>query len=171
MHDIIPSLQVALENELQERDFYLMHSRRTKNHLGRAMFEYIAKDEEEHYQRLQKAHEHLTRAGAWPENISLTVQKTSIMDVLLSIARRADITASPDLDDRKALQVAIDFETKAYEFYARLGKTTSDQHEQNFFNHLASMELEHLQALKETLLYFEDPATWFAHHEKPGLDG
>jgi len=125
MHDIIPSLQVALENELQERDFYLMHSRRTKNHLGRAMFEYIAKDEEEHYQRLQKAHEHLTHTGAWPENISLTVQKTSIMDVLLSIARRADITASPDLDDRKALQVAIDFETKAYEFYARLGKTTS----------------------------------------------
>ena len=171
MNDKIASLTIALENELQERDFYLTHSRRTKNPTGKAMFEYIARDEEEHYNRLKTMHDNLRQSNSWPENLCVRMQDKDIMEVLLNTAHRAASQILADNDDKAALNVAIEFEGKAYDFYISLSKAATTSQERNFFNDLASMEREHLNALKETLLYFEDPAEWFARHEKPLLEG
>lgn len=171
MDDRISSIKIALENELQERNFYLTHSRRTENPTGKAMFEYIARDEEEHYNRLKTMHDHLIQSGSWPESISVRQQDRDIMEVLLNTANRAALQTPADSDDKAALEVAIEFEGKAYDFYITLSKSATTSQERNFFNDLASMEREHLNALKETLLYFEDPAEWFARHEKPMLEG
>jgi len=171
MQGKIKSIEIALENELQERDFYLAHSRRTKNAVGKAMFEHIARDEDEHYLRLKDTHERLIQAGTWPERISIRIHDINIMDVLLKAADTARSSAPADSDDRDALKTAIEFETKGYGFYQNLSTNAASESERNFFEHLASMEREHLNSLKETLLYFEDPANWFALHEKPGLDG
>ncbi len=53
----IKALEVALNNESRERDFYLKHSARTTNPLGRLMFGTLANDESEHYQRILTLHE------------------------------------------------------------------------------------------------------------------
>ncbi len=171
MNQTISSISVARENELQERDFYLRHSRRTRNPVGRAIFEYIAHDEEEHYQRLKALHQHLTATGAWPETLSVTIQDTNILDILLRTASAARSDAPADPDDREALAIAIEFETKGYTFYTSLSKSAESVLEKKFFDHLASMEREHLNSLRETLLYFENPHDWFAQREKPLLEG
>jgi len=171
MQDRIKSIQIALENELQERDFYLQQSKRTKNPVGRRMFSRIAEDEAEHYNRLVELHAKFSQQGKWPETIMAVVKGTNVMKSLIEAARHADKTSSPDNDDRQALQIAIDFETKGYNFYSALSQNAATPSEKDFFTCLASIEREHLNSLKETLLFFEDPATWFAQHEKPGLDG
>ena len=51
------ALDVALNNEMREREFYLNNARRTKNEVGRAMFQQIADEELEHYERLKQLHE------------------------------------------------------------------------------------------------------------------
>ena len=38
----ISALEVALNNEMREREFYLKHAERTKNSVGKAMFKQIA---------------------------------------------------------------------------------------------------------------------------------
>ena len=43
------ALEVALNNETREREFYLKNAERTKNPLGKTMFKQIAADELEHY--------------------------------------------------------------------------------------------------------------------------
>jgi rubrerythrin len=48
------ALDVALNNEMKEREFYLKNAERTKNALGEAMFKQIGDDELEHYARLQQ---------------------------------------------------------------------------------------------------------------------
>ena len=48
------ALEVALNNETREREFYLKNAERTKNPLGKTMFKQIAADELEHYTRLKE---------------------------------------------------------------------------------------------------------------------
>jgi rubrerythrin len=135
------------------------------------MFSLIAEDENEHYNRLVELHKKLSARGDWPETIAAVVKGTNIMAVLLETAQVTPKTATPDDDDRQALRIAIDFETKGYNFYSALGRNAATASEKDFFSRLASIEREHLNALQESLLFFDNPADWFARHEKPGLEG
>ena len=42
------ALEIALGNEKREREFYLKHAQRTRNQVGKAMFQQIADEELEH---------------------------------------------------------------------------------------------------------------------------
>lgn len=171
MQTKLKAIEVALENEIQERNFYLQHGRMTKNPVGKQMFQRIAEDENEHYERLQKIHLELSSRGTWPETVSASIQGTNVMDVLLTMKKTFNTIPPSDRDDIEAVRIAIDFEIKGYTFYAGLANSADTDSEKNFFNMLASMEREHSQSLKETLLYFEDPAIWFAEREKPAIEG
>ena len=105
MEKTIQSIEIALENELREREFYLKHRKRTQNLVGRMMFAQIAREEDEHYQRLKNIHEELSRQGKWPENIG-AVKGTALKAVLRDIIKSADNSVSPDTDDREAVNIA-----------------------------------------------------------------
>ncbi|MEJ2066523.1 MAG: ferritin family protein, partial [Deltaproteobacteria bacterium] len=51
------ALEVALNNETKEREFYQKHAKRTTHPLGKLMFQQIADEELEHYERLKQLHE------------------------------------------------------------------------------------------------------------------
>jgi rubrerythrin len=171
MDDTVQSLVIALQNEMNERDFYLRHSRRTRNPLGKAMFASIARDEEEHCRRLQQLHGEKLRTGVWPESIPRVIGTASIPEIISALPELADAADAPaDMDDLQAVQTAIDFEQKAYAFYAGLGTRAAAAPVKDFFESLAAIEREHLVSLKDTLLYFEDPAAWFAAREKPHFE-
>jgi len=63
------ALKVALANETREREFYLKNAERTKNPVGKAMFNQIANEELEHYERLKEVHERWERNEKWPETV------------------------------------------------------------------------------------------------------
>ncbi|MCX5896178.1 MAG: ferritin family protein [Proteobacteria bacterium] len=167
----IQSIEVALSNETRERDFYLLHSRRTSNSFGRLMFATLAQDENEHYQRLLVLHEKLSKEGKWPETVPLEVKNSNLKNVLKDFLNTAEKAPSAEIDDKEAIKIAIDFEEKGHRFYSGLRDAVEDAAQKRFFTILADMEMEHYLSLKETIVYFEDPAAWFADHEKPHLDG
>jgi rubrerythrin len=167
----LKAIEVALENEIQERNFYLKHGRMTKNPVGKEMFQRIAEDENEHYERLQKIHRELSSNGTWPETVSASIQGTNVMGILHTMKKTFSAIPPSDRDDIEAVRIAIDFEIKGYTFYSSLAYNAATDGEKNFFRMLASMEREHSQSLKETLQYFEDPAIWFAEREKPAIEG
>ena len=72
--DRIKALEVALNNESTERDFYLKQAARTKNAFGKKMFQTIADDELEHYSRIKELHKTLQEKGEWPETVPLQVK-------------------------------------------------------------------------------------------------
>ncbi|MGB8719822.1 MAG: ferritin family protein, partial [Desulfobacterales bacterium] len=80
----IEALQVALTNEKREGEFYSKHAQRTKDPLGRKMFQTLAADEAEHYHRIQELHKKLSSEGKWPTTLPLKVKDTVIKDVLKS---------------------------------------------------------------------------------------
>jgi len=166
----LDALEVALNNEISEHDFYIKNANRTSNPLGKAMFEQIGSEELEHYERLKQLHEEWSKKGKWPGSLPLLVEDTPIKDVLNKFVKKTDSEASSDSDDLAAIRTAIEFEAKGMEYYARLRDAISDEKEKEFFNLLSTIEREHYLSLKDAEEYFIDPAAWYRVHESPTLD-
>lgn len=169
--DRLNALQVALNNEKREREFYLKHAKRTKNALGKRMFEQIGDDELEHYQRLKQLHQKWAKQEKWPETVPLMVRDTIVKDILAEFIERVDETAKGNSDDLEAVRTALDFEAKGAKFYAELRDSVSNPKEKQFFDLLSKMENEHYVSLKDTEEYFIDPASWYRKAEHHTLDG
>jgi rubrerythrin len=165
------ALEVALNNEMREREFYLKNAKRTKNLLGKKMFQQIGDDELEHYKRLKQLHQKWEKQEKWPETVPLKVKDTIVRDILLEFVKKVDMTAKGDSDDLEAVRTAIDFEAKGAKYYAELRDSVSDLKEKQFFDLLARMENEHYLSLKDTEEYFIDPASWYRKMEHHTLDG
>ena len=131
--DRLDALDVALGNEIREREFYLANEQRTKNPVGKAMFKKIAEEEVEHYQRLTKLHEKWVKNEAWPQTVPLTVKNTDVGNVLADVIRSMDEQPPGDSDDLEAVRTAIAFEQKGAAHYEKLKDMVSDPKEKSFF--------------------------------------
>ena len=171
MKDRLNALDVALNNEMREHEFYLKNAERTKNPVGKAMFQQIAADELEHYERLKQLHESWAKDKKWPDTVPLKVKETVVKDVLKDVIKKAANAPAGDSDDLKALEEAIDFEGQGATYYARLRDNVTDPKEKAFFELLANIEHEHYVSLKDTEEYMKDPASWYRKAERSGLDG
>src|SRR4030042_5812516 len=105
--DRLNALEVALNNEMREREFYLKNGRRTKKPLGKSMFQQIGDEELEHYERLKQLHQKWQKQEKWPETVPLVVNKTIVKDVLLGFINKVGEGSDGDSDDLKAVQTAI----------------------------------------------------------------
>ena len=165
------ALEVALNNEKREREFYLKNAKRTKNALGKKMFQQIGDDELEHYQRLKELSQKWTKKEKWPETVPLKVNQTVVKDILLDFLKKADEKSQSDTDDLEAVRTAIDFEAKGAKFYADLRDAVTNPREKEFFGLLATIENEHYLSLKDTEEYLIDPISWYRKMEHHTLDG
>jgi rubrerythrin len=165
------ALEVALTNEMREREFYLKHARRSKNALGRRMFQQIGDDELEHYQRLKDLHQKWEKQQRWPESLPLKVGNTIVKDILAEFVKKVDEKSPSDADDLEAVRTAIDFEAKGAKFYADLRNSVTNPREKEFFDLMARIENEHYLSLKDTEEYLTDPASWYRKMEHHTLDG
>ncbi len=170
MEERLNALEMALKNEMMERDFYLKNAARTSNPLGRAMFAQIAEEELEHYERLSQLAEVWKKDQKWPETVSLQVKNSAVKAVFGSVSQET-AKAGGDEDDLKAVRVAIEFEARGAQFYAALRDKSVDPREKAFFELLANIEHEHFTSLKDTEEFFIDPEGWYRKRESPGLDG
>jgi rubrerythrin len=171
MKDRLNALKVALNNEMREHEFYLKNAERSKNPVGKTMFQQIAGEELEHYERLKQLHENWQKDKKWPETVPLKVKGTIVRTLVKKAAKNAPAKAKGDADDLKAIQTAIEFEAKGTDYYAKLRDEVGDPKERAFFGLLANIEHEHYVSLKDTEQYMIDPATWFREKEEGGLDG
>jgi rubrerythrin len=166
----LDALELALNNEMTEREFYLAHARKTANPLGKSMFLMIAEDELEHYDRLKELHVKLKGSGQWPESLPLSVRQTRVRELIDALNGPGDAASSTE-DDLGALQVAAAFEAKGSEFYARLRDQSVDPRQKAFFALLSGIEREHYLVLKDAEGYLRDPADWLMRNERGSLDG
>jgi rubrerythrin len=169
--DRLNALEVALNNEMRERAFYLKSAKRTKNPLGKSMFKQIGDEELEHYERLKQLHQKWSKQERWPETVPLKVKDTIVKDVLLDFIKKVDKSAKGDSDDLEAVRTALDFEAKGAKYYAGIRDSISDPKEKHFFDLLSKIENEHYLSLKDTEEYLTDPVSWYRKAEHHTLDG
>jgi rubrerythrin len=165
------ALEVALNNETREREFYLKNAKRTKNPLGKKMFQQIGDDELEHYERLKQLHQKWVKQEKWPETVPLKVKNTVVKDILNEFLNKADEKSKGDANDLEAVRIALEFEAKGAKFYAEIRDSVTHPKEKEFFDLLSKMENEHYLSLKDTEEYFIDPQSWYRKMEHHTLDG
>lgn len=169
--DRLNALETALNNEMRERAFYLRHAARTKNPVGKAMFKQIGDEELEHYERLKELHAKWEKKEKWPETLPLRVKETVVKDLLMDSVKAVDVKSGGDDDDLEAVRVAIAFEAKGAESYAKLRDSVANPKEKEFFSLLAQIENEHYLSLKDVEEFLTDPESYFRRREHHGLDG
>jgi len=172
MEPRLNALDVALKNEMNEHHFYKKNAERTKNPVGKAMFEQISEEELEHYERLTQLADRWKKDKKWPETVPLKVKETAVRSIFGRAAQAiGKAVAGGDADDLKAVRAAIEFEAKGAAFYAGLRDQSSDPQEKAFFGLLADIEHEHFSSLKDTEEFFVNPGGYFQKAESTGLDG
>lgn len=167
----LDALRIALNNELKERTFYLKHAQRTKNPLGKKMFQQIGDEELEHYERLKELNQRWEKQEKWPATIPLKVKDTEVRGVFHDLLKKVDTLPEGDGDDLDAVKTAIAFEAKGMKHYETLRDMVSNPQEKAFFDLLAGIEREHYLSLKNTEEYFTDPASWYRREEHHMFDG
>jgi len=172
MEPRLNALEIALKNEMNEHHFYRKNAERTANTVGKAMFEQIAAEELEHYERLRQLAENWQKDKKWPETVPLKVKETAVRSVFGRAAQASGKAVAPgDADDLKAVRTAIEFEAKGAAFYAKLRDQSTDLKEKAFFGLMADIEHEHFASLKDTEEFFIDPGAWYQKAESSSLDG
>ncbi len=166
----LEALKLALTNEEKERSFYLENAKRTKDELGRQMFESIAADEDVHYNKILELHKKMEERSKWPDNFSIEMM-SRVTEALGRLSKEATTNPQSDADDVQAVRTAIDFENKGEQFYGKLASEAENKAEKRFFTLLSSMEREHRLSLEDTLEYFTEPQEWLERKGGRHLDG
>jgi rubrerythrin len=161
----ISTIELAIENEKREMDFYLNEAKHSLNPMAKYMFETLAADEQDHINLLRKLHSELVKKDAWPTQVSVKIGKTNILKSLEILVKRHGSTHEHVDTDIDALKKSISFEDKAADFYAKIARETQVPEEAEFFNYLSKAERDHMSAIRDTLLYVENPSKWKAVHE------
>lgn len=160
------ALEVALNNELREQDFYLRNAERSSNPVGKALFQQLANEELEHYELLKKLHETWDKNKKWPETVPLKVKETLVTDILDTVTREIGDRTDQDEDDLTAIRIAVEFEAAGEAFYAKLSDESTDPKEKEFFAMMSKMEHEHYASLKDTEEFLLDPDAWYSNIEE-----
>ena len=165
----------AIKLEQDGKNFYIKASKKTKNILGKKMFQNLAEDETRHENTLKKLLES-TKEGKniSSEDLGKLIQvscKNNFANIFERGIGEINDKVKVDVDDVDALKIAMDMESKGYEFYKNSAETFSDKEGKNIFKYLASEEIEHYAALENTAEYLENPAGWFLKEEKSEADG
>ncbi len=172
MEERLNSLEIALNNEMNEHLFYQKNAERSAMPVVKAMFMQIAGEELEHYERLRQLAEIWKEDKKWPDTLPLKVKGTEVRAVFMNaVQSSAKPEAGGNQDELQAIRTAIEFEAKGTAFYAKLRDWSTDPKEKAFFGLMADIEHEHFASLKDTEEFFVDPGAWFQRVESTNLDG
>lgn len=163
----LDALQVALNNEMREHDFYSKNAERSSSPVSKALFQQLANEELEHYELLKKLHETWGNSEKWPETVPLQVKETLVTEIVETTAKENENQRESDNeDDLAAIRIAVEFEAEGEAFYAKLRDASSDPREKEFFAMMSKMEHEHYASLKDTEEFLTDPDGWYENIEE-----
>ena len=167
----LAALQLAIQMEVDGKEYYQKISQMTDNEIGKELFYSLAIEEDSHRQRFEEIYQAIKKKKAWPE-IDIPLGRGEKIATLFAKAME---TADPNIKAPRAelgaIARAMDMENKSYDFYGSQSKKAIYDAERNFYEALAAEERGHYLVLVDYQEYLTDPAGWFVKRERPSLDG
>jgi rubrerythrin len=167
----LEALQIAIQMEIDGKEYYLKASQESTNELGKKLLQALAAEEDIHRQKFEEIYNAIRNKKAWP----VTDFQPDGGKRLRTIFAQATEEMSSDIKalatELDAIQTAMDLENKTYDFYKSQGESAAYDAERDFYQTLAGEEREHHLVLLDYYEYLKDPAGWFVKKEHPSLDG
>ena len=165
------ALQIAIQMEIDGKEYYLKASQESSNELGKKLLQSIAAEEDTHRQKFEEIYSAIQNKKVWP----WTDFQPDGGKRLRTIFARATEEMGSDIKalatELDAIQTAMDMENKTYDFNKSQAEKAKYDAETSFYESLAAEEREHHLILLDYYEYLKDPAGWFVKKEHPSLDG
>jgi rubrerythrin len=167
----LEALQIAIQMEIDGKEYYHKASQGSDNQLGRELFQSLAAEEGIHRQKFEEIYNTLRSKKAWPRTDFQPDQGKRLRTILAKATQEMGSSIKAPTTELDAIQTAMDMENKTYDFYKSQGKNATYDAERDYYRTLAAEERSHYLVLLDYREYLSDPAGWFVTQEHPSLDG
>ena len=165
------ALQIAIQMEIDGKEYYLKASQESSNQLGKKLLKSLAAEEDVHRQKFEEIYSALRNKKAWPETDFQPDRGKRLTTIFVRAIEEIGSKMKAPATELEAIQTAMDMENKTYDFYKNQGKNATYDAERDFYDTVAAEEREHHRVLLDYYEYLKDPAGWFVKHEHPSLNG
>ncbi len=165
------ALQIAIQMEIDGKEYYLKASQESSNELGKKLLKSLAAEEDVHRQKFEEIYSALRNKKAWPKTDFQPDRGKRLRTIFASKIEEIGSKVKAPTTELEAVQIAMDMENKTYDFYKIQGRNATYDAERSFYDTVAAEEREHHRVLLDYYDYLRDPAGWFVKMEHPSLDG
>jgi rubrerythrin len=167
----LEGLRMAIQMEVEGKEYYLQASQNSSNDLGRKLLASLAVEEDTHRQKFEEIYSSIQRERGWPAtDFSPDGGKRLRTILALAEGKKEPPVSAPEVE-LNDIKTAIDMETRTYDFYRSRDKDATYDAERKFYQMVAAEEQEHHLVLLDYYNYLKDPAGWFSVKEHHSLDG
>jgi len=163
-------LELAINFEVEGREYFLKAAEKVKHPLGKSMFEALARDESRHIQAIKRIKASLKEGNEWPDE-QLPEKSGAMKSIFKDAKQNMDKDVKPDEDDLEVIKQALALELKGHKFYRELAEKESDPKAIKFYELLANEEKGHYTLLQNTEEYLKNPEDWFCKEEGSIFEG
>ncbi|MFH2007695.1 MAG: ferritin family protein [bacterium] len=167
-------LTTALEMEEKGQHFYQNALQNCQNPAGVEIFRMLAQDEVFHTRTIQKIYDRISGGSDWAAELEEMVEerrKDDLVQFFRDVAAKHGKDIHASTDDLSALEIGLDFERKAVDFYTQQLTEATEPLETRFLEEMIAEERSHVQLLADMQAYLSDPGSWFEQNERSLLDG
>ena len=145
--EMLDAIMRAMELEKETFDFYTKAGHKTFNPAGKRIFRWLAKTEEDHYNKLTELYNSLHESGRWVFYGGSTFELAPVND--------DERQVTFDTGDIEALRIAQDIEKRGMAYYEELIARINDPDGKAMLSTLRNEEIEHLRIVSEKLTGIE----------------
>ncbi len=167
----LKALQIAIQMEIDGKEYYLKASQESSNELGKKLLESLASEEDFHRQKFEEIYSTIRNKKAWPTTDFQPDGGKRLRTIFARATKEMGSSIKSLATELDTIQTAMDLENKTYDFYKSQGGNATYDAERGFYETLAAEEREHHIILLDYYEYLKDPAGWFVKKEHPSLDG
>ena len=146
------AIELAIQAELNDHQFYKDASEKVSSGHGKDMLRQLANFEISHYNKLMELRDSLKASGAYVEYAGTEFGPVEKGEGSSTVAHRDDVL--------NILKLAINAEEGAYERYNHLASVTDDPKGKNMFVKLAAEEELHRRILSDQFYQISNKGAW-----------
>ncbi len=164
------ALKAAMQNEIDSRKLYLDAEKTAKTEISKKTFAYLAAQEFLHLEKLKRVEVVLAKSV----DIDIEQEMISNLDDTKQLFKHNIKEWGQKLADAKdfeAYEIAMEVETKGYNFYEEAAKETENRKIKRFFLYLRDEEASHFELLQNMENFLKNPGQWNADNEKWFFEG
>jgi len=171
LSEIKGALKLAIQIEIDGKQFYTRSGKESNNELGKELFAWLAVQEDKHRQRFQGIYDSLAEEKGWPVTKIKPDKGSKPATIFSRAARESGSRTSAKKAEFAAADEAMEMEIKSRDFYRQLSAKATSPDQKKFFDLIAAEEQGHYLYLVDYKEYMTDPVDWFTRTEHHLLDG
>ncbi len=163
----------GMSTEIWGLRFYEQAVARTKDEMGKQVFQSLLNDEEEHLTILRGEYASIECNSCWISRDQAVKMAEQVEPTdIFPDAKSAEQLIPEGASDEDALKMALDFERRGYDMYAEQADKATSADAKKMWGYLAKAENAHYAYLDKSLDFLASNGVWyFDENELPFFEG